>query len=466
MNLGYKYRLETTKLQKQLLFNHIFNHNQAFNILLNESEKQFQKNLKLKELGEKPKYLNFKEQDDLVKNILRNRQLKFNTKVVQQTRLEFNKNIQKTIKTFQSGKKSDKGMLKFKSSKSLNNQSFQTTKEQYKLLDLNDRYKILRLFNQTFKIRWSRDFPKKSEYKTITISFKDNQFYISFNVSYELTSKRSKFSKLFHKVNGDITKLNKEQLKSLKSYGMDININNIDLGNTKVHKKFNIENIKNDNLKKKYKKKLKLLQRKQSRRLETLKKLKSKTTKQLKKELLNNIINYSKYENDIQEVKKMKVSNNFYKTQNKINKINSKNTNKKLFNLHELVNEIILDLKKSKINHLVVEKLDVKSMTEKTTSTNFVKIIGKSKTKEMKKNILQISFNLFVNILKYKCALNEIYLELIDPKNTSKQCNNCGNIKKELDVTQRDYICNECNYENDRDYNSVLNILQKSIKYK
>jgi transposase len=275
-NLGYKYCLEVSKQQKQLLFNHIFTHNQAFNILLSESAKQFQNNIQLKIENKEPQYLSTKEQDDIVKKILRNRKLKFNTKVVQQTRMEFNKDIQKTIKTFQVGKKSDKGMLKFKSSKSFNNQSFQTTKEQYKLLDSDSsRYKILRLFNNSFKVRWTRDFPENTEYKTITISFKDNKFYISFNIEFELDEKKTKSSKLFHKVNGDINKLSKKELKSLKSYAMDINVNNIDIGNKKFHKKFNIEYIKNDNLKKKYKKKLKLLQRKQSRRFETLKKRKS-----------------------------------------------------------------------------------------------------------------------------------------------------------------------------------------------
>lgn len=246
---------------------------------------------------------------------------------------------------------------------------------------------------------------------------------------------------------------------------MDLNIDNFDLGNKNFHKKFSISKIKNDNLKKKYKKKLKSLQRKQSRRIESMKNLKSSIKRRLKKELEINIINYDKYETDLIETNKIKVSNNFRKTQDKINKINSKNTNKKIYNLHEIVNSIILELKNNKINHLVIENLNIKSMTEKTTKNNSIKLLGKSKTKEMKKNILQISFNLFVNILKYKCAINEIYLELIDPTNTSKQCNNCGNIKEDLNLSNRDYICNECDYINDRDYNSILNIIDKSIKY-
>ena len=81
------------------------------------------------------------------------------------------------------------GMLQFKSSKDFNNQSFQTTKEQYSIKDSNNkRYKILKLFRNEFKIRWSRDFPENCDYKTITISYKNGNFYVSFNISYENNS--------------------------------------------------------------------------------------------------------------------------------------------------------------------------------------------------------------------------------------------------------------------------------------
>ena len=63
----------------------------------------------------------------------------------------------------------------------------------------------------------------------------------------------------------------------------------------------------------------------------------------------------------------------------------------------------------------------------------------------MKKNILQISFNMFKNILTYKSALFGVYVSLVDPaqseqallvrKNTSKVCSCCGNIDNQLNIT-------------------------------
>ena len=155
-------------------------------------------------------------------------------------------------------------MLQFKSSKDFNNQSFQTTKEQYTLFDSkNKKYKSLKLFRNEFKIRWSRDFPKNCEYKTITISYKNGNFYISFNISYENNS----------------TFNNKNIPINTNQIGMDINIDNIDLGNKTFHKKILLLSIKNDNLEKKYKQKLKMLNRKQSRREEISKENKTKLGK-------------------------------------------------------------------------------------------------------------------------------------------------------------------------------------------
>ena len=41
---------------------------------------------------------------------------------------------------------------------------------------------------------------------------------------------------------------------------------------------------------------------------------------------------------------------------------------------------------------------------------------------------------------------------------SSKTCSQCGNIKKELKLSDRKYICNVCNNIIDRDYNASLNL--------
>ncbi len=463
INLAYKYRLVVSKSQKQLLLNHIFAHNQTWNILLSNFFKESETNQSRKENGLESIYLSESEKDSMIKKILNDRKLDFNTKVVQQCMRIFNKNLFYTLSEIKKGN-TEIGMLKFKDSKNFNNQGFKTTKEQFSILDStkseqallvrkNPKYKILRLFRQNFKIRWTRDCPLNSEIKTLNISFKDNQFYVSFNVSYEsnLLSECNKQSIAckrmitdIHSTNGIglhdnlLTECNKQSIackkkisNDIKSIGMDINIDSIDLGNKLFHKSFNIKDIKTMNIISKNEKKIKRLKRKQSRRVEVCKKTKTKLGK------------------------------NFYKTQNKLNKISTKNSNKKVFQLHQIVNEIINFMKENNYNHIVMEDLNVKQMTSKD---NVNKTIGKKKTKSMRKNILQISFSMFKYILTYKCAMNGVYVSLVDPKNTSKSCSCCGNIDNQLNITKRVYECKECGLKIKRDHNSCINMINKFYK--
>ena len=249
VSMAYKYKLLVSKKQKELLFNHIFSHNQTWNILLNESIKQFEENKLRIEQNLDPIYLSEVQQDSLVKQVLKARNLHFNVQVIQQTRILFNSSLKKTIKNFKS-KKSDTGMLKFKDSKNFNNQGFSTTKNQYSILDSsNPKFKILRLFRQNFKIRWTRDFPINSKLSNVNFTFKDNAFYVSFNISYE--------SNLLSECNKQSIACKKKISNDIKSIGMDINIDSIDLGNKLIHKVFNIKDIKLNNLISKNEKKIK-----------------------------------------------------------------------------------------------------------------------------------------------------------------------------------------------------------------
>ena len=44
---------------------------------------------------------------------------------------------------------------------------------------------------------------------------------------------------------------------------------------------------------------------------------------------------------------------------------------------------------------------------------------------------------------------------------SSKICSSCGNIKDNLTLKNRVYICNECGLKIDRDYNASLNLLSQ-----
>ena len=102
---------------------------------------------------------------------------------------------------------------------------------------------------------------------------------------------------------------------------------------------------------------------------------------------------------------------------------------------------------------LIFEDLNIKSMIKKT---------GKNKYRNMK-NILDSSWGTFINMLQIKVSSTESELIFVNPINTSKMCSNCGNIKENLQLKDRQYNCNKCKISIDRDYNASLNIKELGI---
>ena len=80
--MSYKYKLVVSKKQKQLLFNHIFIHNQTWNILLNHFFNESESNKFRKEQNLDPIYLSEVDKDSMIKKILKNRNLNLNLKII------------------------------------------------------------------------------------------------------------------------------------------------------------------------------------------------------------------------------------------------------------------------------------------------------------------------------------------------------------------------------------------------
>lgn len=74
------------------------------------------------------------------------------------------------------------------------------------------------------------------------------------------------------------------------------------------------------------------------------------------------------------------------------------------------------------------------------------------------KSINDSAWGKFIDLCEYK--LNEKNGELIfvNPYNTSKKCNICGYIKEDLQLSEREWCCPQCNTRHDRDKNASINI--------
>jgi putative transposase len=68
----------------------------------------------------------------------------------------------------------------------------------------------------------------------------------------------------------------------------------------------------------------------------------------------------------------------------------------------------------------------------------------------------------FVHMLEYKCQLTGKALVQIDERDTSKTCSGCGH-QQDMPLYKRTYRCETCGLVMDRDDNSAVNILQRSL---
>jgi transposase len=100
LNLCYKYKLLPSKSQKSLLNSHFFAFNQAWNITLSYHIDTRNKNSLIKQdcPDYKATYLSNTDLDREIKRILNDREVPFNSKIVQQARMLCNQAIQTNYK--------------------------------------------------------------------------------------------------------------------------------------------------------------------------------------------------------------------------------------------------------------------------------------------------------------------------------------------------------------------------------
>lgn len=116
----------------------------------------------------------------------------------------------------------------------------------------------------------------------------------------------------------------------------------------------------------------------------------------------------------------------------------------------DYINKTIAKIVKTKPSYIAIEDLNVSGMM---------------KNRHLSKAVAQQKLYEFRIKLTNKCHQNNIELRIVDrwfP--SSKICNYCGSIKKDLKLSDRIYKC-ECGYEEDRDFNASLN-LKDSNEYR
>lgn len=111
---------------------------------------------------------------------------------------------------------------------------------------------------------------------------------------------------------------------------------------------------------------------------------------------------------------------------------------------NDYINKIISELLKQNPSYITIEDLNVRGMM---------------KNKHLSKAISKQCFYAFRNKFEYKCKWNGIELRIADRfYPSSKTCNDCGAVNKGLQLSDREWVCQECGAVHDRDFNASLNL--------
>ena len=133
---------------------------------------------------------------------------------------------------------------------------------------------------------------------------------------------------------------------------------------------------------------------------------------------------------------------NIIKSEKQLLRITHRLTNVRHDHIHKATSEIVSRQPK----FIVMEDLNVKGMM---------------KNKHLAKAVQEQCFYEFYRQIQYKCQLNNI--EFITANRyypSSKKCMCCGNIKKDLKLSDRVYHCYNCGNTVDRDYQASINLMR------
>ena len=138
-------------------------------------------------------------------------------------------------------------------------------------------------------------------------------------------------------------------------------------------------------------------------------------------------------------------SKNREKTRIKLAKLNQKIRNKKLHYLHQVSNQLV-----SENQIICMEDLNIKGMM---------------RNHNLAESISEMNFGEFKNLLTYKCLQYGRQLVFIDRfYPSSKTCHYCGYVNKSLKLSDRQWVCPECNSVIDRDLNAAMNIKDEGLR--
>jgi len=118
---------------------------------------------------------------------------------------------------------------------------------------------------------------------------------------------------------------------------------------------------------------------------------------------------------------------------------------------------------KKNTNHVISKQIvSLAKGTNKGIALENLKGFKVTVRHEQRERFGKWAFNELGRFIEYKAKFAGIPVVYVDPRNTSRTCSHCGYISKSNRKSQSDFICTQCNFSLNADYNAALNIAVKA----
>lgn len=144
--------------------------------------------------------------------------------------------------------------------------------------------------------------------------------------------------------------------------------------------------------------------------------------------------------------RKQKGSNNRKKAQKKLAKLHMRIANIRRDALHTVTSQIVAKTKSPDQRPRVIVLEDLH-------------LAGMLKNRKLSRAISDVGMYAFKRQLIYKAAFAGVQVKQVSRwYPSSKTCSSCGTIRDELTLDERVFVCHDCGYVADRDYNAAKNL--------
>lgn len=111
-------------------------------------------------------------------------------------------------------------------------------------------------------------------------------------------------------------------------------------------------------------------------------------------------------------------------------------------------------------NYIHQSTHQIASLLPKRVVMEDLNVAGMMQNRHLSKAIQEQCFYEWIRQIKYKCEWRNIDFVQVDRfYPSSKTCHHCGCIKHNLKLKDRTFVCEECGYTEDRDFNAALNLM-------